>query len=190
MMKYGAEPGHMIRRQFHDERSRLAPEKGILEDETRNHRENYPGQVNAHDDETGHPAEKGNTKKSIYRKTGPAGHERSHEHGYVPIPFVFKRPGSHDGRYGTAKPHDHGNKGLSRQTDRPERPVHHERGAGHIPGVFQKREREEHGKHDGNKGCNRLNTRADSPCEKAYEPLGRSGGFQCRAKTVHKDSTE
>ena len=134
----------VVRRQLHDEVRRIALEERVLEDESRRDAEDDARDVDKEDELPRILREKRRAKQNPDRELRPAAHERRHEDREEAVALRLERARRHDRRHRAAEADEHRDERLARKPDSPHEAIHHERRAGHVAGVLEKREGEEH----------------------------------------------
>ena len=130
-----------VGRQFHHERSVVAPDEEACEEAARHHRYGDAEQIEREEHDGLLPwREEYPRYHNIYRQACRAGHERQDEHRDESRPRAFYRPCSHDGGHVASKSHDERNERLAVQPHLVHQAVHDECRACHISRILHIRD--------------------------------------------------
>ena len=170
----------MVRRELHDERSRLAGEHlRFLEHDTRDDDSSHTDEVSARRDPRG-VAEDSARDHRDERHLSAAGDEGGGHDGHTAVALVLDGTGCHDAGNAAAGADEHRNEGFAGETELSEDTVKDERDTGHVAARLKSRKQEEQDEHLRDEAEHRADTGDDTVKDKSGEPFGSV----CRLKTV------
>ena len=150
----------MVGRQLHDKRGRAAGEElGLLEHQARADDGKDAQEVEERRDPSsgiGGMADDGAHEQGDDRQLSATGDERGGHDRHAAVLLVLDGLGGHDAGDAAARGHEHGDEGLTGQTEAAEHAVHDESDASHIAAVLQEgqhHKEQEHLRHEAEDGA-------------------------------------
>ena len=162
----------MIRRQFHNERSRIAGEHlGFLQDDTGNNDCCHTQEVCTGCNPSG-AAEDCTCDHCDERLLCAAGDKGGCHNCHTAVTFIFNGSGSHDSGDAAAGTNQNRDKGLTRQTKLPEDTIQNECDTSHIAACFQDSQQDEQYQHLRYKAQNCAYTGNNTIQDQTLQPVG------------------
>ena len=120
-----------------------AQDAGVLHHQCKENAEDNSREVQSYHYQSLVPWEEGCDHKQVHREPRRAGHERNHQHREGPVLGVMYLLCGHYGGDVAAEAQQHRHEGIAVKADDVHQLIHKICSAGHIAGVFKKREEEE-----------------------------------------------
>ncbi len=148
MDKNAFQEGNPVRWKLQHKGGRLSLEKDFSKQPPHKHRKKNTEEVNGKDDISRLCTKACSCHQDIDRQPGAAAYERIYQHGDHPVAPALQHPGSHNCRCVAAESHDERNEGLTVEPHDMHETVGREGCPGHVPAVFEERNKEKE-YHDG-----------------------------------------